>query len=53
MCYYFIVPMLSIEPEVVAEAFDELYKTKRVRYFGVSNMTPYQIELIQNIHHIN
>lgn len=40
-------PDALIEPEVVAEAFDELYKTKRVRYFGVSNMTPYQIELIQ------
>lgn len=31
----------------VAAAFDELYESKKVRYFGVSNHTPLQIELLQ------
>lgn len=40
-------PDALMDPKEVAEAFDELYESKKVRYFGVSNMTPYQIELIQ------
>ena len=40
-------PDALMDPKEVAEAFDELYETKKVKYFGVSNMTPYQIELIQ------
>ncbi len=35
-----------VEPAEVARAFDELYETGKVRYFGVSNHTPAQIELL-------
>lgn len=37
-----------VEPEEVARAFDFLYKTGKVRYFGVSNHTGSQIALLQN-----
>lgn len=40
-------PDTLMDPKEVAEAFDELYNEGKVKYFGVSNMTPYQIELIQ------
>lgn len=40
-------PDALIEPEEVAEAFDRLYKTGKVRHFGVSNYTPGQIALLQ------
>jgi predicted oxidoreductase len=41
-----------MEPEEVSEAFDELYNSGKVRYFGVSNFNPMQIELLQkNINH--
>lgn len=36
-----------VEPEEVAEAFDELQSRGKVKYFGVSNHTPAQIELLQ------
>lgn len=36
-----------VEPEEVARAFDELHRRGWVRYFGVSNHTPAQIELLQ------
>lgn len=36
------------EPEEVAEAFDELYTSGKVRNFGVSNHTPYQIDLLKS-----
>lgn len=36
-----------MEPEEVAEAFDSLHTSGKVRYFGVSNHTPLQIELLQ------
>jgi predicted oxidoreductase len=36
-----------MEPEEVSEAFDELYNSGKVRYFGVSNFNPMQIELLQ------
>ncbi len=36
-----------MEPEEVAEAFDELHNSGKVRYFGVSNHNPMQIELLQ------
>lgn len=39
-------PDTLMEPEEVAEAFDELYKSGKVRYFGVSNQNPMQIELL-------
>jgi len=36
-----------VEPEEVAEAFDLLHRTGKVRKFGVSNHSPTQIELLQ------
>ncbi len=36
-----------MEPEEVADAFESLYTSGKVRYFGVSNHTPLQIENLQ------
>lgn len=36
-----------MEPEEIAEAFDELHNSGKVHYFGVSNFNPMQIELLQ------
>ena len=36
-----------MDPEEVAETFDELQKAGKVRHFGVSNFNPQQIELLQ------
>lgn len=36
-----------VEPEEVARAFDELHASGKVRYFGVSNHTPMQIEFLK------
>jgi len=36
-----------VEPEEVAKAFDELKQSGKVRYFGVSNHTASQLELLQ------
>ena len=36
-----------MQPEEVAAAFDKLYTSGKVRHFGVSNMHPYQIELLK------
>ncbi|MQS75488.1 aldo/keto reductase [Companilactobacillus halodurans] len=36
-----------MEPEEVAEAFDELQRTGKVRHFGVSNFNPQQYLLVQ------
>ncbi len=36
-----------VEPEEVAEAFDQLHTAGKVRNFGVSNHTPGQIELLK------
>lgn len=36
-----------VEPDEVARAFDELQRSGRVRYFGVSNHTAPQIELLK------
>jgi len=36
-----------VEPQEVARAFDELHGAGKVRYFGVSNYSPYQIELLR------
>lgn len=36
-----------VEPEEVAEAFDRLHQSGKVRFFGVSNHRPLQIELLQ------
>lgn len=40
-------PDALVEPEEVADAFDTLKKSGKVRYFGVSNHKPMQIELLQ------
>ncbi|MCL2772997.1 MAG: aldo/keto reductase [Oscillospiraceae bacterium] len=40
-------PDTLMEPEEVAEAFDSLKKSGKVKFFGVSNQKPYQIELLQ------
>jgi predicted oxidoreductase len=37
-----------IEPEEVARAFDELSRSGKVRWFGVSNHTAAQMELLRN-----
>lgn len=40
-------PDTLMEPEEVAEAFDALEAAGKVRYFGVSNHNPMQIELLK------
>ncbi|MER1994160.1 MAG: aldo/keto reductase, partial [Eubacteriales bacterium] len=40
-------PDLLFDPEEVAEAFDELEKSGKVKYFGVSNVNPGQLELLK------
>lgn len=40
-------PDALVEPEEVAKAFSQLHAQGKVRYFGVSNHTPTQIELLQ------
>lgn len=40
-------PDALMEPEEVAAAFDELYNSGKVKYFGVSNQNPGQIQLLQ------
>ena len=41
-------PDALVEPDEVARAFDELKHKGKVRYFGVSNHRPAQIELLKN-----
>ncbi|MWV46301.1 aldo/keto reductase family oxidoreductase [Paenibacillus sp. HJL G12] len=40
-------PDTLVEPEEVAEAFDVLESSGKVRHFGVSNQNPMQIQLLQ------
>ena len=40
-------PDLLYDPQEVAEAFDLLEESGKVRYFGVSNVTPGQLELLK------
>jgi predicted oxidoreductase len=40
-------PDALMEPEEVASAFEELYRSGKVRHFGVSNQNPGQIRLLQ------
>jgi len=40
-------PDALVEPEEVAEAFDALHSSGKVRWFGVSNQKPMQIELLR------
>ncbi|HEX2953022.1 MAG TPA: aldo/keto reductase [Bacillota bacterium] len=39
-------PDTLMEPEEVAEAFTRLHRSGKVRYFGVSNQNPMQMELL-------
>lgn len=41
-------PDTLMEPEEVAAAFDKLLRDGKVRYFGVSNQNPLQMELLQS-----
>ena len=41
-------PDTLVEPEEVAEAFEQLVASGKVRHFGVSNHTPGQIELLKS-----
>jgi predicted oxidoreductase len=45
-------PDALVEPEEVAEAFDLLEVSGKVRYFGVSNQNPMQIRLLQKYLHV-
>lgn len=40
-------PDLIFDPEEVAEAFDRLFEAGKVRYFGVSNVTPGELMLLK------
>lgn len=40
-------PDALVEPEEVAEAFESLHQSGKVRWFGVSNHRPMQIELLK------
>ena len=40
-------PDALVEPEEVAAAFDALHEAGKVHHFGVSNHTPYQVELLK------
>ncbi|MDR0783721.1 MAG: aldo/keto reductase [Propionibacteriaceae bacterium] len=40
-------PDAWVEPDEVAAAFDELQAAGKVRHFGVSNHTPYQIDFLK------
>ena len=40
-------PDLLFDPEEVAEAFSQLKKSVKVRHYGVSNVTPGQLELLR------
>ena len=37
-----------LDPDEVAQAFDELYQSGKVRYFGVSNFLPWQVDLLSS-----
>jgi predicted oxidoreductase len=41
-------PDVLVEPEEVARAFNELYQSGKVRWFGVSNQTAAQMELLHH-----
>ncbi|MCH2155461.1 MAG: aldo/keto reductase [Opitutales bacterium] len=40
-------PDCLMDPEEVAEAFDQLHNLGKVRYFGVSNQSPTQMDLLR------
>lgn len=41
-------PDILVEPEEVAEAFNQLKQSGKVKHFGVSNQNRYQMELLQS-----
>lgn len=41
-------PDTLMEPEQIAEAFDTLNRDGKVRFFGVSNFNPRQVDLVQS-----
>jgi predicted oxidoreductase len=41
-------PDVLVEPEEVARAFDELHQSGKVRWFGVSNQTAAQMDLLRH-----
>ena len=41
-------PDILIQPEEVAEAFDRLKESGKVRHFGVSNQNPMQMQLLEH-----
>ncbi len=41
-------PDTLMEPEAINEVFLELKESGKVRHFGVSNMSPWQVEFLQN-----
>ena len=44
-------PAPFFDPEEVTRAFNDLFKAGKVRYFGVSNFTPGQFEMLQKYWH--
>lgn len=42
-------PDVLMQPEEIAAAFNELSQQGKVKQFGVSNMNPWQVELIQSV----
>ncbi len=46
-------PDTLMNPNEVAEAFNELYHSGKVKSFGVSNMNPMQMELLKNALDVN
>ncbi|MFC6178310.1 aldo/keto reductase family oxidoreductase [Weissella sagaensis] len=42
-------PDVLMQPEEIAAAFNELAQQGEVKQFGVSNMNPWQVELIQSV----
>lgn len=40
-------PDTLMEPEEIADAFSQLHQSGKVRHFGVSNMSPGQVELVR------
>lgn len=44
-------PDTLVEPDEVAEAFDRLHASGKVRYFGICNHRPMQVDLLQKYLH--
>lgn len=46
-------PDALMDPQEVAQSFDILKQSGKVKYFGVSNQNPYQIELLKKYCNVN